>query len=372
MTGCEESQEQKRLNGFKEIIKRAEEADSEEKVQDWLLTGLVMAERMSEEKHGEEADRWEKLGEKCREKIKAHSSEVQDSPQSPRSSDTEKPKTTDTGDSKTEGPVNFQNPPDQGFDDVGGMDDLISTLEEKVIHQLQDSPYKERLKVSPTNGLLMQGPPGTGKTYISKSLAGEIGYKYAEVQSSDLINSYVGETGKSVDALFSQIRDNQPCLVFIDEIEAITTNRKALSGKGGDKAYQQAISEFLQGLDSLQDTDAVVVAATNLIDQIDGAILRSGRFDEKIEVPPPDRKARCEILQIHLEDRETDGSFNWDRLADKTEDFSAADLAKSVKAAAQEAHLQSVKANSLQPINQDLLLRSIRKTEPSLKHWDNA
>jgi len=364
------NREKKLLQNFKKYVKRAEEADTPENTEDWLSKASLWAEKLADAKEGEEAEKWRQLSEKAEEKIDKQRSKVQG--RSPDRSRRSKKKRGRSKDSHSdEGPIAFEDPPQLSFEDVGGMHQLISELKEKVIFQMQDSPYREALGVSPTNGVLLQGPPGTGKTYISKSLAGEIGYNYAEVKSSDLLNRYVGETGKAVDALFDQIREHQPCIVFIDEIEAIASNRQDLSGEGGDKAYQQAISEILQGLDSLQDSDAVVVAATNLMDEIDGAILRNGRFDEKIEVPPPDEQARMEILQVHLRDRETEGNFDWEVLVEETGGFAAADLAKAVKDSAQRAHIQSVKNDRLQPINEQLLRDSIRDTEPSLEHWNN-
>jgi len=363
------NREKKLLQNFKKFTKKAEEADTAERTEDWLSKAAVWAEKLADKKEGEEAEKWQQLAEKSQEKIEKQRSKAQDKSRNNRR--WKKTQSRENNSKRDGGPVAFDDPPKLSFEDVGGMHSLISELKERVIFQMEDSPYREALGVSPTNGVLLQGPPGTGKTYISKALAGELGYRYAEVKSSDLLNRYVGETGKAVDALFDQIRNNEPCIVFIDEIEAIASNRQDLGGEGGDKAYEQAISEILQGLDSLQDSDAVVVAATNLMDEIDGAILRSGRFDEKIEVPPPDGQARREILQIHLRDRETEGSFNWEMLAEETEGFSAADLAKTVKAAAQKAHIHSVKSDSLQPINEQLLINSIRDTDPSLKHWND-
>lgn len=369
MSSKRRNREKKALQNFKKFVKKAEAADSPGKTEDWLNKASLWAEKLADAKDGKQAQKWRELGEKCQEKIdKQRPAEDDNSPNVTRQ---KKKRRTRNNGSNEEGPVTFQQPPELTFEDVGGMHELVSELKNKVIYQIQDSPYREALDVSPTNGVLLQGPPGTGKTYLSKALAGELGYSYAEVKSSDLLNRYVGETGKAVDALFDQIQENEPCIIFIDEIEAIASNRQGLEGDGGDKAYQQAISEILQGLDQLQDSDAVVIAATNLMEQIDGAILRSGRFDEKIEVPPPDKQARMEIMKIHLRDRETEGSFDWDKLAEKTEGFSAADLAKTVKTAAQQAHIQSVKSDSLQPITEGMLLDTIKDTEPSLKHWND-
>lgn len=364
------NREDRCLQNFKKFVKKAENADSAGETEDWLSKAAVWAEKLAERKSGEEAEKWRQLAEKTEHKIEKQGPDLKKRSQDRSSNNKKRRQKNNTGSAGGEGPAEFTSPPQRSFDDIGGMDDIIAKLKDRVIYQMQDSPYRDPLGVSPTNCVLFHGPPGTGKTYISKILAAVLGYRYAEVSASDLFNRYVGETGKAVKALFNQIHDNKPCVIFIDEFESIGSNRQNLEGEGGDKAYQQAVTELLQGLENLQGSDAVVIAATNILDQVDGAILRSGRFDEKIHIGPPDKEARKEILQVHLRERATEGSFNWDKLAEITEDFSAADLEKVVRYAGQQAHRQSLEQDSLQPITSDHVISEIRETEPSLKHWN--
>lgn len=363
------NREQKSLKNFKKFVKKAENADTAGETEDWLSKASVWAEKLAERKTGDEAEKWQQLAEKTEQKIEKQASRIK---KRSRDRTSENKRRRQSSDTEQEGPADFSSPPERSFDDVGGMDDIIAKLKDRVIYQMQDSPYRGPLGVSPTNCVLFHGPPGTGKTYISKVLAGVLGYRYAEVSASDLFSRYVGETGKAVKSLFNQIHENKPCVVFIDEFESIGSNRQKLEGEGGDKAYQQAVTELLQGLENLQGSDAVVVAATNMLGQVDGAILRSGRFDEKIYIGPPDKEARKEILQVHLQDRATDGSFNWEKLAEETEDFSAADLEKAVRYAGQQAHRESLEQDSLQRINHEHVISGIRETEPSLKHWNQG
>jgi transitional endoplasmic reticulum ATPase len=250
------------------------------------------------------------------------------------------------------------------------MDDLKQLLKTKVIHQFQETEFREDLGVSPTNGILLYGPPGTGKTYLSKSLAGELGYNYAQIRGSDLISRFVGQSGQNVADLFNEALQVQPCVIFIDEIDSVASNRQSL--EKDSQAYQNAVSEMLQGIQDVQDEDILVMASTNLLDSVDGAIKRSGRFDEKIEVPPPDEEARKEILQVHLRDRETESGIDVARLAELTEQFSAADLKKVVEEAAQTAHIESIEQDQLQPVTQKHLLKAVKDTEPSLQHWNDG
>ncbi|WP_058826382.1 26S protease regulatory subunit [Haloferax sp. Q22] len=380
MTGKRKPLEKKFLEKFKDFVRKAEEADTVQKTEENLVKAAVQAEYLADQKSGEKAEKWQKLADKSRQKIQRTDSSdgISTNVKTAQSSGRKQGERSRRGNSRNreeisnEGPVQFREPPELTFDDVGGMKELIATFNDSVINQIGDSPYREPLGVSPTNGVLLHGPPGTGKTYISKAVAGELGYNYANVKASDLFSRFVGETEKNVDALFQQIEENQPCLVFIDELESIASSRQSLADTNGSQAYTQAVSQLLQGLQDLQGTDAVVIAATNMLDSVDGAIRRSGRFDEKIEVPPPDKEARQEILQIHLREKETEGSFNWEKLGEETKGFTAADLKKCVEDAAQQAHIDSLEKESLQPVNPDHLRTAIEETEPSLKHWNSS
>ncbi|MCY4730463.1 ATP-binding protein [Natronomonas gomsonensis] len=345
---------------FKQAVDEAHEADSSEERVKKLLKAKKYLQKVSEEIEDERASELEYMSDSFDDIAK---NEVNNG----NGRKERRGKKEMNG--QMDGSEFFQEPPDLDLDDVGGMTDLKKLLQHNVIHQFEDSEYREMLGVSPTNGILLHGPPGTGKTYISKALAGELGYSYAKIRGSDLISSYVGETGKNVADLFDEALQMQPCVIFIDEIDSIASNRQSLERDG--QAYSNAVSEMIQSIQEVQGEDIVVIAATNLLDNVDGAIRRSGRFDQKIEVPPPEPDAREEILQIHLGNRTTAEDVDTHRLAELTEEFSASDLEKIVEEAAQTAHIESVEQDELQPVSQRHLRETVQDTEPSLKHWES-
>jgi len=342
---------------FKQAVDEAHEADSSEERVKKLLKAKKYLQKVSEEIEDDRADELKEMSDSFDDVAK---SEVNNGSRQRR-----RRQQQGIDDSSF-----FDEPPELSLEDVGGMHDLKKLLQHRVIHQFQDTEFRDELGVSPTNGILLHGPPGTGKTYISKALAGELGYNYAQVRASDLISSYVGQTGQNVADLFDEAHSMQPCVIFIDEIDSIATNRQSL--ERDSQAYGNAVSEMLQGIQDVQDEDILVLASTNLLDNVDGAIRRSGRFDQKIEVPPPGPRARKEILQVHLDDREIAEGVDTDRLAELAENFSAADLKKIVEEAAQTAHIESVEQDQLEPVNQRHLLQALKDTEPSLNHWNTS
>ena len=342
---------------FKQAVDEAHNADSSEERVKKLLKAKKYLQKVSEEIEDDRAEEIEDMSDSFDDVAK---SEVNDSNTSRRKNG---------GSSEPHDSNFFEQPPELSLEDVGGMYELKQLMRDKVIHQFADTKFRDDLGVSPTNGIMLHGPPGTGKTYISKALAGELGYNYAQIRGSDLISSYVGKTGQNVAELFDEAHRVQPCVIFIDEIDSIASNRQSL--ERDSKAYGNAVSEMLQGIQDVQDEDILILASTNLLDNVDGAIRRSGRFDEKSEVPRPDPEARKEILQVHLQQRETAGDIDTDRLAELAENFSAADLKKICEEAAQTAHIESVEQDQLQPVNQRHLLKALKDTEPSLQHWNS-
>jgi transitional endoplasmic reticulum ATPase len=256
--------------------------------------------------------------------------------------------------------------PEKSFGDVGGMSELKQTLQDKVIDPLERSDLYERYDVGVVNGIMLFGPPGTGKTYITEALAGELGYNFIDIKTDQLTSSLVGEAAKNVGELFEVARNNQPCMVFIDEIDAVAGQRSGGSQKTSSE--EQMVTQFLQELTEINDRneDIIVVAATNLLEDVDDAIRRSGRFDERIEVPPPDATARKAILRIHLREKPvlTD-TIDWDEVARKTEGFVASDMELLATEAAYEAIDDVGEGEDIQPITQAHLDRAIESVEPS-------
>jgi transitional endoplasmic reticulum ATPase len=247
------------------------------------------------------------------------------------------------------------------------MTDLKETLKDQVIDPLERPELYEEYDLGIVNGVLLHGPPGTGKTYITKALAGELKYNFVEAQASDITSSLVGEAADNISDIFDVAIDNQPCLLFLDEIDAIASDR----GGGADKTMSesQMITQFLTEMSDMKGEDVVVVGATNLPDEIDGAAWR--RFDERVEVPPPDPPARAAVLRIHLRDRPVlTERIDWDEIKDLTEGYSSSDLEIIASKAARNALKQARCEDDIVPITQDHIKQSIEETESSLDAWD--
>lgn len=254
--------------------------------------------------------------------------------------------------------------PDLDFNDVGGMSDLKQTLRDKVIDPLERTELYEAYGVTVVNGILLHGPPGTGKTYISEALAGELGYSFIDVTPADITSSLVGEASTNVEDLFDVARANQPCLVFVDEIDAIAAQRSG--GAQKTQSERQMVNQLLEELSAIQGEEIIVVGATNLVTEVDDALRRSGRFDERIEVPPPDRTARKAILRIHLRDKPVlTEDIDWEAVADRTDGFVASDMELVATEAAFEAISEVDDDGEIQPITQSHIDRAIESIDPS-------
>jgi len=275
--------------------------------------------------------------------------------------------TTDQGSDGSDPSSYLEETPDMNFGDVGGMTDLKETLKDQVIDPLERPELYEEYELGVVNGVLLYGPPGTGKTFVTKALAGELGYNYIEAQASDITSSLVGEAADNMEELFEVARNNQPCLLFLDEIDAIAADREG----GGSKTMSesQMITQFLTEMSNVKGEDVIVVSATNLPDSIDGAAWR--RFDEKIEVPPPDATARAAVLRVHLRDRPLlTEQIDWEEVKDMTDGYSSSDLEIIASKAARSALKQARSDGDIVPISQEHIETAIEETQSSLEAWN--
>lgn len=225
-------------------------------------------------------------------------------------------------------------PPDLNFDDVAGMKDLKETLKETIIKPLGQPELFEEYGIGVEQGFLLYGPPGTGKTYITKCLAGELDISYISATAGDLVSKWIGEGAQNVQEMFKEARANQPCLIFIDEIDALATDR----GLGNQqKSERQMVNQFLGELSASHDAndDVIVIGATNRLDAVDDAMLRTGRLGKTIKVPPPDGTARIGILKQHL--KAPTEPLNIDRIRRITEGLVSSDIEQIATTAARQA-----------------------------------
>ena len=219
------------------------------------------------------------------------------------------------------------------FDDVAGIDEAKEELEE-IVEFLRNPQKFSRLGGKIPKGALLVGPPGTGKTLLARAIAGEAGVPFFTISGSDFVEMFVGVGASRVRDMFEQAKKNAPCIVFIDEIDAVGRSRGAGYGGGNDER-EQTLNQLLVEMDGFEANEGVIiVAATNRPDVLDPALLRPGRFDRQIQVPNPDIKGRDKILQVHARKTPLGPDVDLRIIARGTPGFSGADLANLVNEAA--------------------------------------
>ncbi|GMV64701.1 MAG: ATP-dependent zinc metalloprotease FtsH [Candidatus Hinthialibacteria bacterium] len=234
---------------------------------------------------------------------------------------------------KSRARLNSDNDNKVTFDNVAGCDEAKEELRE-VVEFLKDPQKFQRLGAKIPKGVLLFGAPGTGKTLLAKAVAGEANVPFFSISGSDFVEMFVGVGAARVRDLFEQGKKNAPCIIFIDEIDAVGRQRFAGLGGGHDER-EQTLNQLLVEMDGFSATEEVIlVAATNRPDVLDPALLRPGRFDRQISVDPPDVKGREEILRVHTRNVVLDKSVDLKVLARRTPGFSGADLANAVNEAA--------------------------------------
>jgi cell division protease FtsH len=219
------------------------------------------------------------------------------------------------------------------FRDVAGAEEAVEELHE--IKEFLENPKKfQALGARIPKGVLLYGPPGTGKTLLARAVAGEAGVPFFSISGSDFVEMFVGVGASRVRDLFEQAKQNSPCIIFMDEIDAVGRHRGAGMGGGHDER-EQTLNQLLVEMDGFEMKDNVIlIAATNRPDILDPALLRPGRFDRQIVVDRPDRKGRAQILEVHTRGKPLAREINIDALAGQTPGFTGADLANLVNEAA--------------------------------------
>src|SRR5918996_1249385 len=219
------------------------------------------------------------------------------------------------------------------FTDVAGLDEAIEELQE--IKEYLEGPQKfQALGARIPKGVLLYGPPGTGKTLLARAVAGEAGVPFFSISGSDFVEMFVGVGASRVRDLFEQAKQNSPCIIFMDEIDAVGRHRGAGMGGGHDER-EQTLNQLLVEMDGFTMTDNIIlIAATNRPDILDPALLRPGRFDRQIVVDRPDRKGRAKILEVHTRGKPLAKEIDLDNLAAQTPGFTGADLSNLVNEAA--------------------------------------
>ena len=223
---------------------------------------------------------------------------------------------------------------DTSFEDVAGCDEAKYELEE-VVEFLKSPERFEVAGAKVPKGVLLEGPPGTGKTLLARAVAGEAGVSFIQVSGSEFIQMFVGVGASRVRDLFKLAKENSPCVVFIDEIDAVGRKRGEQFGGGGNEEREQTLNQILTNMDGFEKSDSIIVlAATNRVDILDSALTRSGRFDRKVQVGLPDIGGRRKILDVHLRNKFVEPDTDLEELAALTSGFSGADIENMANEAA--------------------------------------
>ncbi|MEE0264047.1 MAG: ATP-dependent zinc metalloprotease FtsH [Acutalibacteraceae bacterium] len=251
------------------------------------------------------------------------------------------------------------------FDDVAGADEEKEDLEEIVLF-LKDSSKFSALGARIPKGVLLVGPPGTGKTLLARAVAGEAGVPFFSISGSDFVEMFVGVGASRVRDLFEQAKKNSPCIVFIDEIDAVGRQRGAGVGGGNDER-EQTLNQLLVEMDGFGINEGIImIAATNRPDVLDPALMRPGRFDRQVVVNYPDIKGREQILKVHAKDKPLAPDVKLDVVAGTTAGFTGADLENLLNEAALLAARKDMKAITMQEI-QDAMMKVVVGAEKKSK-----
>lgn len=216
--------------------------------------------------------------------------------------------------------------PTEEYSDIGGLDKQIQELVEAIVLPMTHKERFDNIGIKPPKGVLLYGPPGTGKTLLARACAAQTNACFLKLAGPQLVQMFIGDGAKLVRDAFLLAREKAPAIIFIDELDAIGTKRFD-SELSGDREVQRTMLELLNQLDGFSKDDKVkVIAATNRIDILDPALLRSGRLDRKIEFPHPNEEARVRILQIHSRKMNVNPNVNFEEIARITGDFNGAQL----------------------------------------------
>ncbi len=240
------------------------------------------------------------------------------------------------------------------FRDVAGVDEAVQELHE--IKEFLENPKKfQALGARIPKGVLLYGPPGTGKTLLARAVAGEAGVPFFSISGSDFVEMFVGVGASRVRDLFEQAKQNSPCIIFMDEIDAVGRHRGAGMGGGHDER-EQTLNQLLVEMDGFEMKDNIIlIAATNRPDILDPALLRPGRFDRQVVVDRPDRKGRKQILEVHTRGKPLAKEIDLDALAGQTPGFTGADLSNLINEAALLTARQGRREISMQELEEGIM-----------------
>jgi transitional endoplasmic reticulum ATPase len=245
----------------------------------------------------------------------------------------------------------------QGFKAIAGMQELKDTIQLDIIDALNDKERYAEYGLTIPNGMLLYGPPGCGKTFFAERMAEEIGFNFYQIKPSDIQSKFVNASQENIKNLFDEARENAPSIIFIDELDAMVPNR---NDSNVNHMNTSAVNEFLAQMNNCGDDGVFIIGATNRPNSIDPAILRAGRLDKVIYLPPPDFEARELMFKLYLEKRPREVGLDYAVLAKATENFVSSDI----KFLCDEASRKALKLKSR--ISKEILINTISSNKPSI------
>lgn len=264
------------------------------------------------------------------------------------------------------GEAEFLERPSIGFDDVGGMESVKEEIRMKILYPLKNAELFNAYGKKAGGGVLLYGPPGCGKTLISKATAGEIDANFLSIGIHQILDLYIGESEKNLHRIFEMARDHAPTILFFDEVDALAADRRDLRKSAG----RTVINQFLAEMDGnvASNEGVLILGATNAPWHIDPAFRRPGRFDRVLFVPPPDEAARASVISVLAKGKPL-ADFDARALAQKTKDFSGADLKAVFDIAVEQSLTLAMKSGKVVPITGGNLIDAAKSVKPSTRAW---
>ncbi|NHW24125.1 MAG: CDC48 family AAA ATPase [Archaeoglobales archaeon] len=252
------------------------------------------------------------------------------------------------------------------WEDIGGLENAKQELREAIEWPLKYPEVFKTTNIKPPKGILLYGPPGTGKTLLAKAVANESNANFISVKGPELLSKWVGESEKHVRDMFKKARQVAPAIIFFDEIDSLAPRR---GGIGDSHVTERVVSQLLTELDGLEELrEVVVIAATNRPDLIDPALVRPGRIERHIYIPPPDKEARKEIFRIHLKNKPLAEDVKLEELAEKTEGYSGADI----EAVCREAGMLAIREALKSGVSREEAKEIAKKIKITKRHFEEA
>jgi len=259
--------------------------------------------------------------------------------------------------------MSLEDPGGATFAGIGGLGDQVRELREVIELPLLNPELFERVGIKPPKGVLLYGPPGTGKTLLARAVAATMNTNFLKVVSSAIVDKYIGESARVIREMFGYARDHEPCIIFMDEIDAIG-GRRFSEGTSADREIQRTLMELLNQMDGFDSLGRIkLIMATNRPDTLDPALLRPGRLDRKIEIPLPNEQGRLEILKIHAQPVNKGGEIDWEAIVKLSDGFNGADLRNVVT----ESGMFAIREDR-EYITQEDLSKAVRKVGEAKKH----